>query len=187
MRLARVKHCGDCQQTMVRLRVRVIKVFEKIAVLFLFNPAVILLSCPGKPTHPRQRANTMQKKWHILFCDETEQACPVTEFINQCRPAHQVKMLRILSLLEDRGPILPRPYADILYDGIHELRIRLAKSQVRILYFFCHERFIVLYHVFYKTTRRVPDKYINRVIQYRDTFLEKTSRDRLERLAHAVF
>ena len=31
-----------------------------------------------------------QKKWHILFCDEIEQACPVTEFINDCRPEHQV-------------------------------------------------------------------------------------------------
>ncbi len=129
----------------------------------------------------------MQKKWVILFCDETEQACPVTEFINECQPAHQVKMLRILSLLEDQGPILPRPYADILHDGIHELRFSLAKDRVRILYFFCYERFIVLYHVFFKTTQRVPDKYINQVIRYRDGFLDKISRDQLESQVHAIF
>lgn len=55
-----------------------------------------------------------QKKWHILFCDEIEQACPVTKYINDCQPVHQVKILRILYLLEEQGPILPRPYADIL-------------------------------------------------------------------------
>ncbi|MCG8616838.1 MAG: type II toxin-antitoxin system RelE/ParE family toxin [Desulfobacterales bacterium] len=129
----------------------------------------------------------MDKKWQILFCDETETECPVTEFINECTPAHQVKVLRILSLLEEKGPILPRPYADILYNGIHELRVSLARNQVRILYFFCYERFIVLYHVFFKTTRRVPDKYVAQVAEYRETFLEKTSREELERQALAVF
>ena len=111
----------------------------------------------------------------------------MTEFINECTPAHQVKVLRILSLLEEKGPILPRPYADILYNGIHELRVSLARNQVRILYFFCYERFIVLYHVFFKTTRRVPDKYVAQVSEYRESFLEKTSREELERQALAVF
>lgn len=128
-----------------------------------------------------------QKKWHILFCDETEQACPVTEFLNDCQPVHQVKVLRMLSLLEDQGPILPRPYADILHDGIHELRISLAKNRVRMLYFFCYGQFIVLYHVFFKTTQRVPDKYIDQVIKYRTDFLSKMSQDQLERQHRAIF
>lgn len=129
----------------------------------------------------------MQKKWNILFCSETDRECPVTEFINSCAPAHQVKMLRMLSLLEENGPVLPRPYADILHDGIHELRLTLARDQVRILYFFCYETYIVLYHVFFKTTRRVPEKYINQVMTYRERFLSRISRDQLEREAHAVF
>lgn len=92
----------------------------------------------------------MKSKWRILFCDETENVCPVTEFINQCPPKHQVKVLRLLSLLEEQGPILPRPYADILHDGIHELRFSLSRDKVRVLYFFCHQKFIVLYNVFFK-------------------------------------
>jgi len=129
----------------------------------------------------------IQKKWHILFCDEIEQACPITEFINDCRPVHQVKVLRILSLLEEQGPLLPRPYADILYEGIHELRFNLSENKVRVLYFFCYQKFIVLYFVFFKDTRKVPDKYIEKVIQYRSDFLGKVSKDQLERRHYAVF
>ena len=129
----------------------------------------------------------MPQKWHIMFCDEIEQACPVTDFINQCAPKHQVKVLRLLSLLEDQGPILPRPYADILYDGIHELRFTLSRTKVRVLYFFCYQKFIVLYYVFFKNTDKVPEKFIRKVIDYRDGFLKKVSKQKLEETWHAVF
>lgn len=129
----------------------------------------------------------MSEKWHILFCDEMEQACPVTEFINQCAPRHQVKVLRLLSLLEEQGPVLPRPYSDILYDGIHELRFTLSREKVRVLYFFCFQKFIVLYHVFYKNTRKVPEKYIEKVIEYRNDFIKKKSRETLEKSWRVVF
>jgi hypothetical protein len=39
------------------------------------------------------------------------------------------------------GPTLPRPYADLLKDGIHELRIRLSGDHIRMLYFFCFRKF----------------------------------------------
>lgn len=129
----------------------------------------------------------MGQKWHILFCDEIEQACPVTEFINQCPPKNQVKVLRLLSLLEEMGPILPRPYADILYDGIHELRFTLSREKVRVLYFFCYQKFIVLYYVFFKNTRKVPEKYIQKVVEYREDFLQRASREKLEENRLAVF
>ena len=129
----------------------------------------------------------MQKKWQILFCSGMETQCPVTRFMAGCEPAHQVKLIRMLSLLEENGPVLPRPYADILHDGIHELRLTLSRSRVRILYFFCYETYIVLYHVFFKSQRRVPEKYIAKVMAYRDQFLAQITPDQLERSAHAVF
>ncbi len=129
----------------------------------------------------------MEKKWQILFCDEIERSCPVTHFINQCQPKHQVKVLRLLSLLEEQGPVLPRPYADILHDGIHELRFNLAQDKVRVLYFFCYQKFIVLYYVFLKNTQKVPEKFISKVIDYRDSFLDRTSEQTLEEKWHAVF
>jgi hypothetical protein len=129
----------------------------------------------------------MEQKWHILFCDEMEQACPVTDFINTCHPRHQVKVLRLLSLLEEQGPILPRPYADVLYDGIHELRFTISRERVRVLYFFCYQNFIVLYYVFFKNTRKVPEKYINKVIEYRSDFLERVSPKNLEDVSRVIF
>lgn len=129
----------------------------------------------------------MNQKWRILFCDEAEDACPVTEFINGCSPKHQVKVLRLLSLLEEQGPTLPRPYADFLHDGIHELRFSLSKDKVRVLYFFCYQKFIVLYEAFLKNTQKVPEKYISKAIEYRNGFLSRVSKEKLEAVSRAVF
>jgi len=128
----------------------------------------------------------LTKKWHILYCDEKLRTCPVTEFISGCSPKKKVKILRFLSLLEEYGPILPRPYADMLYDGVHELRIPLSGDHIRILYFFCYEKFIILYYGFVKNTDRVPDKFIRKVISYRDDFLYAVSREQLEKTIHAI-
>lgn len=111
----------------------------------------------------------------------------MTEFINQCDPKHQVKVLRLLSLLEEKGPILPRPYADLLRDGIHELRFTLSTENVRVLYFFCYRKFIVLYNAFLKNTDRVPEHEIREAMAYRDRFLKKTTPEKLNEAWRAVF
>ncbi|WP_321494862.1 type II toxin-antitoxin system RelE/ParE family toxin [uncultured Desulfobacter sp.] len=129
----------------------------------------------------------MTEKWKILFCDGMEDACPVTDFINSCPEKHQVKLLRLLGLLEEHGPTLPRPYADVLHDGVHELRFTLSQDRIRVLYFFCYRKFIVLYEVFFKNTRKVPEKYINQVIAYRNEFLSRISEKKLEKISRAVF
>lgn len=116
-----------------------------------------------------------------------ETLCPVTEFINKCPPKHQVKVLRLLSLLEEQGPVLPRPYADTLHDGIHELRFTLSSDNVRVLYFFCYQHFIVLYNVFFKNTNKVPESHIQEVMDYRERFLKKTSKTKLEETWRAIF
>ena len=108
------------------------------------------------------------------------ESCPVSEFLDACRPEHQVKVLHFLELLEEMGPTLPRPYSDILRDGIHELRIKLGGEQYRLLYFFCYETFIVLYQVLRKTTDRVPEKVIIDTVRYREEFLMRKDRFELE-------
>lgn len=119
------------------------------------------------------------KRWHIIYCDAEIRRCPVTEFIDGCRPKHQVKILRFLGLLEDMGPTLPRPYADMLVDGIHELRIKLSGDQIRMLYFFCFQKYIVLYFAFIKNTDRVPERFIQKVVAYREDFMRRVSPNQL--------
>lgn len=125
------------------------------------------------------------RRWHVLFCDAHARECPVFDFIEECRTAHQVKLFHILELLEELGPNLPRPYADILRDGVHELRVKLSGEQIRMLYFFCYERFIVFYAVLRKHTDRVPSSYIEATLRYRQELLRRVDPHRLEAEAHA--
>ncbi len=134
----------------------------------------------------RRKVPVLNRRWHIVYCDRQMNPCPVTEFIDDCDHKHQVKILRFLSLLEEMGPTLPRPYADLLKDGIHELRIKLSGDQIRMLYFFCFRKFIVFYVAFVKNTDRVPEKFIHRVRRYRETFLYRVTPDELEELVNAA-
>jgi hypothetical protein len=123
----------------------------------------------------------MDKKFNILFCDPFMKPCPVSEFIDDCRPEHQVKVLHFLALLEEMGPTLPRPYADLLEDGIHELRVKLSGDQMRLLYFFCFETYIIVYRALRKNTSKVPEEYIRETRRYRDTFLSRMDHETLRR------
>jgi phage-related protein len=79
--------------------------------------------------------------------------------------------------LKNEGPNLKRPYSDILKEGIHELRIKLTGTQVRILYFFCFQDKIILTNVFEKHTDEVPESEIkiaiDRRIDFTNRFTEK--------------
>ncbi len=125
----------------------------------------------------------MRKKWNVLFCDPFMKPCPVSEFLDACRPEHQVKVLHVIELLEEMGPTLPRPYADLLEDGIHELRLRLSGDRMRLLYFFCFETYIVLYRALRKNTSKVPDEYLRETKRYRDIFLRRIDRETIGRFA----
>ena len=129
----------------------------------------------------------MKKKWHVLFCDPFMKPCPVSEFLDSLRQEHRVKVLHFLELLEEMGPTLHRPYADLLEDGIHELRIKLSGEQVRLLYFFSYEHYIVVYRALRKTSDRVPFEYIRETINYREVFLGRMDRESLRRISDAEF
>ena len=101
------------------------------------------------------------------------------DFIDSRNERNQAKVLSLISLVQEYGPNLPRPYADLLTDGIHELRIKLSGNDIRILYFFCYRDFIVLTHAFIKTTDKVPESEIKKAQKYRDDFLQRVSREEL--------
>ncbi len=125
----------------------------------------------------------MEKKWIVLFCDPYLSTCPAYEFLDSCKPAHQIKVMHFLELLEEAGPTLPRPYADLLRDGIHELRIKLAGDQIRLIYFFYLEKFIVIYRAMKKHTSSVPEKIILDAIRYRQTLINRLNGNELEQYA----
>ena len=64
-------------------------------------------------------------KWHVIYYETKEGKCPIEEFISSKSINNRAKIFSLLSFLEEKGPNLPRPYADLLENGIHELRVKL--------------------------------------------------------------
>jgi hypothetical protein len=63
-------------------------------------------------------------KWHVIYYTDTKGRSEVFDFINDRKDSVKANNLALLAVLEEQGPQLPRPYADILVDGIHEMRVR---------------------------------------------------------------
>jgi len=122
--------------------------------------------------------------WHVIYYERKDGASPVYEFIESLSAREKAKVLNWIELLEKQGPQLPRPYADLLEDGIHELRIKITGEQIRVLYFFCYRDFIVLTHSFIKSTDKVPPAEIIKAKQCRSDFLSRYNENDLRRLLH---
>jgi phage-related protein len=128
---------------------------------------------------------SMAQSWPIIYYEAEDGTCPLRGFIDARREREQAKLLGWISLLENRGPQLPRPYADLLKDGIHELRLSLSRDAVRVLYFFCYQRVVVLTHAFVKTTRAVPESEIRKAQGRRADFLSRFSEQTVRELLDA--
>jgi hypothetical protein len=129
----------------------------------------------------------MNDKWTVIYYETTEGKCPVTDFIDSRSKRNQAKVLSLISFLEENGPTLPRPYADLLEDGIHELRIKLSGDQIRVLYFFCYKDFIILTHAFNKTTDKVPKSEIKKAQKCREDFLKRFKEEQLREVQNEDF
>ena len=70
------------------------------------------------------------------------------------------------------GYELRRPAADILRDGIHELRAKNGRVQYRILYFFNGREAVILAHALFKEGSAVPDSDIDRALRRKQRFLD---------------
>jgi phage-related protein len=121
-------------------------------------------------------------KFIIVYYESDKEDCPVREFIDKRDLRNQAKIMAYIELLEENGPLLPRPYADILVDGIHELRVKLSGEQIRVLYFFIYENFIILTHCFRKNSDKVPKAEIEKAKRYRNDFIKRFSEINLKRM-----
>ena len=65
----------------------------------------------------------MGKKWYVTYYSKQDGSKPVEKYLKKLPINERAKTLAFIELLEEKGPNLHRPYADLLEDGIHELRI----------------------------------------------------------------
>lgn len=102
--------------------------------------------------------------YSVEFFKDKRGRYPAIEYIDQWPEEHQGKIANVIKLLEEMGPMLRRPYADLLCDKIYELRPIHSGYQHRILYFF-DGKVIVLAHGFLKKTSEVDPSEIDFAIR----------------------
>ncbi|HAM38168.1 MAG: hypothetical protein A2474_02960 [Elusimicrobia bacterium RIFOXYC2_FULL_34_12] len=106
----------------------------------------------------------------IYYADKRDES-PVEDFVCSLQLKVRVKVLKWLNLLEEYGPNLPRPYADVLRDKIRELRISHGNLEIRIFYFFWKDKIIVLTNGYFKKQRKTDDSEIEKAIGYMNDFI----------------
>jgi phage-related protein len=101
--------------------------------------------------------------YNLVFYTTERGDSPVDDFLDGLDKKSRAKVAAHLSLLEEQGPNLKRPYADVVRGKIRELRIRQSSNQYRILFFFQARDEIVLAHAFSKKTPQLKEKDIELV------------------------
>jgi len=98
----------------------------------------------------------------LLFRDLSGSVC-VLEWLDGLPPKVRARCWAKLERLAEMGFDLRRPEADLLRDGIHELRASFAGTHYRMLYFFLGRSAVVVSHGLVKG-RVVPPREIDLAI-----------------------
>jgi phage-related protein len=110
---------------------------------------------------------------HVHLFREEDGTVPLLAWLDKLRPLKAVAKCRVLiELLKTAGQDLRRPHADILRDGIYELRARVGRVQYRLLYFFHGQGTAILSHGFIKRGTAVDPNEIDKAIKRKEKFRE---------------
>lgn len=113
------------------------------------------------------------EKFTVEFYTTKDGKSPVEAFIYGLESKMQAKLIRVLEILEEKGPTVREPYSKHLDDGIFELRCKLGSDITRVLYFFDKDRIIILTNGFVKKTQKTPRSEMNLAQQRRKDYLER--------------
>ncbi|TAJ29437.1 MAG: type II toxin-antitoxin system RelE/ParE family toxin [Nitrospirae bacterium] len=105
----------------------------------------------------------------VVFYQEDARIVPVLDWLDTLSLKAQDKCLVKVERLKELGHELRRPEADLLRDGIYELRIGLQRMNYRILYFFHGRTAAVLAHGLVKE-RVVPSRAIEEAVKRKRKF-----------------
>lgn len=99
--------------------------------------------------------------YQVIFYKSANGHCPTEELLESMSVKVRAKVAKWIIRLEECGPDLPRPYADVVRGKIRELRLVFASRQYRFLYYFSH-KYIIITHGFVKKTEMVPENEIQK-------------------------
>jgi phage-related protein len=106
----------------------------------------------------KRKCNVEVCLFDLVFFTTERGDSPIDEFLDGLDKKSRAKVAAYLSLLEEEGPNLKRPYADVIRGKIRELRVHYSSNQYRVLYFFHVRDQIVLVHAFSKKTQQLKEK-----------------------------
>jgi phage-related protein len=110
----------------------------------------------------------MPKTKVILYRDD-DGSVPIIDWLEEIPKKARAKCLARLERLSELGHELRRPEADLLRDGIYELRVGLKGQNYRMLYFFHGQVAAVVSHGLLKE-RVVPVKEIDLAVKRKKAF-----------------
>jgi phage-related protein len=108
----------------------------------------------------------------LLFYRDADGISPVWEWLKDLRAKNSKAFAKCavrIRRLAEMGHELRRPEADLLRDGIYELRARLSTVNYRLLYFFHGRNVAVLAHSITKEDE-IPPVEINRAVERKRAF-----------------
>ena len=108
----------------------------------------------------------------VVFYREPEGEVPVLEWLAKLRKTNErayAGCVAAVQRLAESGHELRRPLADLLRDGIYELRIRKGRVHYQILYFFHGRELAILGHAITKEDI-VPNIEIERCLRLKRAF-----------------
>jgi hypothetical protein len=108
-------------------------------------------------------------KTNVIFYKEDDGSVPILEWLDSLQQKALDKCTVRIERLEEMGHELRRPEADILRDGIYELRVGLQHVNYRMLYFFHGRTAAVISHGLVKEAE-VPAKEIDKAIERKRKF-----------------
>lgn len=98
---------------------------------------------------------------------------PAEEFMKSIDIKMRAKLAGIISILQEYGNQLREPYSKHLEDGIFEIRGKVGSDISRVLYFFYHDRKIILTNGFVKKTNKTPRSELEKAKKYRNDYYER--------------
>lgn len=108
----------------------------------------------------------------VYFYQETKGDVPVLDWLRELDHSNRraaEKCEAAIERLAALGHELRRPQADLLRDGIYELRVRVGRMNYRVLYFFHGRGVAILSHGLTKE-KTVPKADIQRALERKQRF-----------------
>ena len=96
-------------------------------------------------------------KFIIDFYTKEDGEQPAKDFMLELNPKMKAKIIKVLDLLENNGPLTGLPYSEHLENGIFEIRAKQSTNITRVLYFFSIGRKIILTNGFVKKRKKLQN------------------------------